>query len=349
MNAANQSHKEVSAREFLKPFNKFLDIPGATEVAVNKPGQVFVKTFAGWQQHQAPELTYSHLDSLALSLTVLNGIQKKSLNSLILPDGQRGQINLPPALMDGYLSYNIRIASSVVKSLEQLAVEGVFSNVRDVSFNKPTEDEAQRLLTETSFKRLEPHEVELLHLKREGRWVEFLELAVLSLQNMIIAGGTGSGKTTFGRSLIEKVPVTERIVTIEDVRELILPNHPNLVPMLFGEGPGRVTPKECLRAAMRMTPDRIFPAELRGDEAWEYLMSLNTGHPGSLTTIHANSGIETFGRLFALIKSSDVGRELDSSFIKDEIYKTVHMTLFFKKWKLVEVFYDPIFSKSKLE
>ena len=117
---------------------------------------------------------------------------------------------------------------------------------------------------------------------------------------------------------------------------------------LYGEGAGRVSPKECLRAAMRMTPDRIFPAELRGDEAWEYISSLNTGHPGSITTTHANSAIETYGRVFTLIKSSEVGRGLDSKLIKDEVYKTVHVVLYFERRQLVEVFYDPIFTKSKM-
>jgi type IV secretion system protein VirB11 len=321
---------------------------GADEIAINQPGELFVKRFTGWERFDVPELDLEHCKALSLAIATFNGQAERALNSVVLPAGERGQINRPPATLSGVLSFNIRIPSAVVKSLEQLAEEGCFAAVRDVSLNKITHEEAVAKMNATDFSRLEDWEVELLRLKREGRWVEFLTMAIRSKRNIIIAGGTGSGKTTFGRSIIEKVPFDERIVTIEDVHELFLPNHINRVALLFGEGSGRVPAKSCLKAAMRMTPDRIFPAELRGDEAWEYLMSLNTGHPGSLTTLHANSGVETFGRLFSLIKSSEVGRELDSDFIKDEIYKTVHITLYFEARQLKEIFYDPLFTKSKL-
>ena len=89
-------------------------------------------------------------------------------------------------------------------------------------------------------------------------------------------------------------------------------------------------------------------AELRGDEAWEYLNSLNTGHPGSLTTIHGNSAVELFGRVFSLVKGSKAGLGLDADYIHSEIYRTVHVCLFFKKRKMTELFYDPIYRNSKL-
>lgn len=171
---------------------------------------------------------------------------------------------------------------------------------------------------------------------------------MLYKRNIIIAGKTGSGKTTFARSLIEKVPPEERIITIEDVHELFLPNHPNRVHMLYGYGAGRVSADECLAACMRQSPDRIFLAELRGNEAWEYLNSLNTGHPGSITTTHANNALQTFERCATLIKKSDVGRQLEMEMIKLVLYTTIDVVLFFKDRKLVEVFYDPIFSKSKM-
>lgn len=111
---------------------------------------------------------------------------------------------------------------------------------------------------------------------------EFLEQAVLNKRNIIIAGKTGSGKTTFARSLIKKIPVEERIITIEDVHELFLEEHPNKVHMFYGENAGRVTASDCLESCMRQSPDRILLAELKGSEAWEYLASLHTGHPGTI-------------------------------------------------------------------
>ncbi|RCL02096.1 MAG: ATPase CpaF [Candidatus Tokpelaia sp. JSC189] len=99
---------------------------------------------------------------------------------------------------------------------------------------------------------------------------------------------------------------------------------------------------------MRLSPDRIFLAELRRNEAWEYLNSLNTGHPGSITTTHANNALQTFEHVATLIKKSEVGRQLEMKMIKLVLYTTIDVILFFKNRKLIEVFYDPVFIKSKL-
>ena len=172
--------------------------------------------------------------------------------------------------------------------------------------------------------------------------MEFLQKAILHHKNIIIAGATGSGKTTFARALIKKVPTSERIITIEDVHELFLPEHPNKVHMMFGTGTGRISADAALMACMRLSPDRIFLAELRGNEAWEYLNSLNTGHSGSITTVHANSAAHTFERVATLIKKSDVGRTIDLETINLTLKTTLEVVLFFKRRKLVEIYFDPI-------
>ncbi|MGZ4023292.1 MAG: P-type DNA transfer ATPase VirB11 [Flavisolibacter sp.] len=344
----NVDRRDQAVQQLLRPLRPYLDQPEVTELTVNQPCELWTKTFTGWVRHDVQELTGTYLHSLAIAVIVYNGIQPKSVVSVILPEGQRGQIVQPPACIDGTLSLNIRKHAPVVKDLEELAAEGAFTDVKDVSFNKPTAQEAQSLQERHDFKRLEPFEVELLTLKREGRIVEFLKKAVLEKRNMVIAGKTGSGKTTFARSLIEKVPTCERIITIEDVHELSLANHPNRVHMLYGYGAGRITADECLASCMRQSPDRIFLAELRGNEAWEYLNSLNTGHPGSITTTHANNALQTFERIATLIKKSDVGRQLDLEMIKLVLYTTLDVILYFQDRKLVEIFYDPVFAKEKM-
>lgn len=340
--------KDQAVLQLLRPLDRFLEAPEVTELSICRPGEVWTKTFTGWQVHEVPELTDKFLQALITAIIVYNGIAPRSVNYVVLPGGQRGTIAQSPAVIDGTLSFVIRKHSLVVKTLEQLDAEGAFDGYTDVSFNKPTEDEANRYLDVHDFTRLEPFEVELLKLKRDGTIREFLEKCVLYKRNVIIAGKTGSGKTTFARSLIEKVPGEERIITIEDVHELFLPNHPNRVHMLYGYGAGRVSAEECLAACMRQSPDRIFLAELRGHEAWEYLNSLNTGHPGSITTTHANNALQTFERVASLIRNSEIGRQLDMEAIKRVLYTTIDVVLFFRDRKLVEVFYDPIFSKSKM-
>jgi len=185
-------------------------------------------------------------------------------------------------------------------------------------------------------------------LKRERRWADFCRAAVLHHRNVIIAGKTESGKTTLARALVAEVPAIERIITIEDVHEMELPSHPNRVPLLFGTGDCRATADACLASCMRLTPDRIFLAELRGSEAWEYVMSLNTGHPGSVTTTHANSATHTVERVATLIKNSEVGRSLELSEVRRVLHTTLDVILFMENRRVRQVFYDPIFVRTNL-
>ncbi|WP_455474057.1 P-type DNA transfer ATPase VirB11 [Bartonella sp. B30(2025)] len=344
----NQLKKDQAVAQLLQPFDRFLEDPKVTELSICRPGEIWAKSFEGWQVHSMPELTDAFLQTLITAVIVYNGMSPKSINYVLLPGGQRGTIIQEPAVLNGTLSFMIRKHSLVAKTLEDLRDEGAFDDFIDVSFNKPSEQEVNNLLLQHDFTRLEPFEAQLLQLKRDGKIIDFLEKCILHKRNIIIAGKTGSGKTTFARSLIGKVPVEERIITIEDVHEIFLPNHPNHVHMIYGNSTDRVSAEECLDACMRQSPDRIFLAELRGNEAWEYLNSLNTGHPGSITTTHANSALQTFERCATLIKRSDIGRQLDVQMIKRVLYTTVDVVLFFNNRKLSEVFYDPIFAKSKL-
>ncbi len=115
--------------------------------------------------------------------------------------------------------------------------------------------------------------------------------------------------------------------------------------LLFGEGPGRITAQACLAACMRLSPDRIFLAELRGSEAWEYVQSLNTGHPGSVTTTHANGAVQAFDRIASLVKNSETGRGLEVGEIRRVLYATLDVVLFMAERRVTEVFFDPLHAK----
>lgn len=108
----------------------------------------------------------------------------------------------------------------------------------------------------------------------------------------------------------------------------------------------RVPAAECLAACMRQSPDRIFLAELRGAEAWDYLNSLNTGHPGSITTVHANSAVQTFERVATLVRASEAGRVLDMDTIRLVLRGTIDVVLYIEDRSVIEVFYDPVFARS---
>ncbi|SFJ36466.1 pilus assembly protein CpaF [Thermoflavimicrobium dichotomicum] len=138
---------------------------------------------------------------------------------------------------------------------------------------------------------------------------EFLIALIRGKQNLVISGGTGSGKTTLLNALACYIPEYERIVTIEDMAELRIP-HPHVAAMEARppnvEGKGEITIRQLVRNALRMRPDRMIIGEVRGAEAFDMLQAMNTGHEGSLTTIHANSPDDALDRLEAMVMMSDV-------------------------------------------
>ena len=132
-------------------------------------------------------------------------------------------------------------------------------------------------------------------------------------KNIIVSGATGSGKTTLTKALLLEIPADERLITLEDAAELRLDGHPNAVRLFYSkdeQGLARVTPKKLLEACLRMRPDRILLAELRSDEAYYYLRNVNSGHPGSITSVHASSAMLAFEQLTLLVKESPAGRDM---------------------------------------
>jgi len=339
--------RDTALLQLLRPLEPYLARTEVTELAVNRPGEIWLRSSAGWTRHELPELSAAYLDALTTGMAVYNGLALRSLASVVLPAGQRGQIVRNPACVGGMAPLTIRKHLPAVRTLSELEREGVFAGARDVSFNRPTPEETSREAARRDGGRLDDVEVELLTLKRDGTLAVFLRKAVQYRRNIVIAGKTGSGKTTLARSLVDEVPASERIVTIEDVHELALPNHPNRVHLMFGEGPGRVTAEACLAACMRLSPDRIFLAELRGSESWEYVQSLNTGHPGSVTTTHANGAVQAFERIASLVKNSEVGRGLEVSEIRRVLHATLDVVLFMAERKVIEVYFDPVYARAQ--
>jgi type IV secretion system protein VirB11 len=174
--------------------------------------------------------------------------------------------------------------------------------------------------------------------------MEFFRKAVEHKLNIVTVGGTGSGKTTFSKTLIDMYPTDRRIFTIEDAHELTTPNHPNSVHMFFSP---QISAKSVLASTMRMKPDHIFVTELRGDETWDYMMALKSGHNGSVTSVHANDCRGARYKIGSYIKQSEVGKGLDMSLIMREVETTIDVVVYFEKTYLKELYYDPV-NKLKL-
>ena len=304
----------TSVVEFLRPLRELLDAHGVMEVCVNSPGQLFIEGNDGWHIVPAPALTLERCLSLANAVATycdqqIN--QERPLLSATLPTGERIQFAIPPAVSRDTVSITIRKPTQLIKRLDDFERERLFEHLTD----RVGADRHSLLL-----------ELELLQLKTARRYADFLRLAVRRHQTIVVSGRTGSGKTTFMKGLIEEVPKDERLITIEDTAELTLPSHPNVVHLFYskdGQGTARVTAKSLLEACLRMKPDRIFLAEVRGDECFHFVRLAASGHPGSITSVHAGSCALAFEQMALLIRETGAAGGLTM----DEIKRLLHLVV----------------------
>ena len=229
------------------------------------------------------------------------------LLSATLPGGERIQIVLPPATLERTVSITIRRPSNALWTLEELEGLGLFESTRSVPPIPARQAELERL---------SPPDRELTDLLARRQFVPFLRRAIQLRKNVLLSGATGSGKTTVSKALILEVPAEDRLITIEDVKELSLRNQPNHVRLFYSQGAqgqAAVTPGQLLASAKRQRPDRVFVSELRtGEEVYDYLVSINTGHPGSITSVHADSAEMAFVALAQLMKRSQAGQGMST-------------------------------------
>jgi type IV secretion system protein VirB11 len=245
---------------------------------------------------------------------------QRPILSATLPGGERVQIVVPPAVESGTVSLSIRRPSSSIKTLEEYRSSGAFS--RYVWAKAPQFEER---LAE-----LDPIDRKLADHLDSNELGEFLTLAVEQKKNIAFVGNTGSGKTTLMKTVCQDIPRHERLITIEDVRELFLPNHPNRVHLLYskgGQGVAQVTPSDLIASNMRMKPDRVLLAELRGGEAFDFLKLLTTGHSGSITSYHAESCALAMERYVFMAKEHEQAAIYDADSLKRLVALTIDVII----------------------
>ena len=332
-----------------------LNRPGVTVVLINRPREVFLETSTGFERIESDRLDLMSQHQLASALSIFNSKHisyEHPIQSVTLPDGERGHIMMPPSCEDKTIVFAFRKPSNSRFSLEDYIDTGRLSGFQDVSAygvagQQQTDLELDtRHLRDVCDKMKLPNDVKLadwqyrmLDYKANGNFTAFFQEAINRRLNICMVGGTGSGKTTFTKALADLIPSNERLITIEDTHELSLPNHPNHVHLFYKE---HITAKMIVAACMRLKPDRIFLTELRGDEAWDYLSALNTGHPGGLTSVHANDARSVHYRIAQLAKESATGQTMDYDYILNTVRSTIDVICFFNKTYMTELYYDPV-------
>lgn len=279
----------VDALQALAPLKAFLEDDTVNDILINGAGSIYVEC------NGRLELTGLRFPSDTKVLAIANAIAAQAgreisphrpLVDARLPDGSRVNIIAPPLSVDG-TAISIRKFAKQAITLDVMAKQGNVSPAL----------------------------------------ADFLKICARCRLNIIIAGGTGSGKTTLLNALAEHIDTDERIVTIEDAAELRLPQ-PHVVrletkPMREGHPDEEVTIRDLVRNALRMRPDRIVVGEVRGPEAFDMMQAMNTGHEGSLTTIHANHPRDALSRLENMITMANLN--LPNPAIRNQISSAVHL------------------------
>jgi type IV secretion system protein VirB11 len=292
---------------YLGPLGPYLDADDVTDIYINRPNEIWVERLGGTvERFDVVGLDTLILERLSRQIAAQSsqGINREHpLLSASLPDGSRVQIALPPATRGDIA---IAIRKYVVSDLgvDDYDQAGAFDGLRAQSDRPPVH-------------------ARLKALRQKGDFAALLKLAVTERCNIFISGGTSSGKTTFLNALLKEVDDAERLIIIEDTPELKF-THENAVGMIASRsalGEAVITMEDLLNASLRMRPDRIILGELRGPEAFTFLRAVNTGHPGSMTTIHADSPERAIEQLVLLVLES--GTHLDRESIAHYVRSSI--------------------------
>jgi len=289
-----QSEKEqlLRAIDELDPIKKLLDDETVNDILINGDRGVFVERRGKLEKTDVKFDSDTTVFKLAEAIVKRVGRHihpRRPLVDARLPDGSRVNIIAPP-----------------------LSVDGTMISIRKFSKNTITLD----------------HMVENGNLSPQ--LAEFLKVAGKCRLNVIIAGGTGSGKTTLLNAVSQHILPDERIVTIEDAAELRLAQ-PHIVrletkPVIFGRNrEEEVTIRDLVKNALRMRPDRIIVGEVRGPEAFDMMQAMNTGHEGSLTTVHANHPRDAMARIENMVTMANLN--LPAAAIRNQIASAIHLVV----------------------
>ena len=256
-------------------FQSFLDIEGLTEIAVNRPGEIWTEINGDWTFHNNDGVTFDFCKRFSQTLASFRGDEigdTKPLLSATLESGERVQVVFPPACERNTISITIRKPSTRQITHKEYVANGFYDYVQSGKKHRTYDDE-------------------LLDLFRARNIAAFMELAVAAGKTIVFAGATGSGKTTLLNMLSFFISRNEIIVTIEDTPELKL-QQPNVrrfqIRNSVNDDMMNVDQQALVKASLRMRPDRIILGEIRDGTVVDLVSAASTGHDGTMCTVHAN-------------------------------------------------------------
>jgi len=301
---------------FLTPLKKFFAQPTVSEISINQPKEAWIEVGGDMTRYDIPEFDLAHLKSLGrlvAQATEQTISEENPLLSATLPDGYRIQIVFPPACETNTVAMSIRKQTIMNLDLDQYEAIGAF------------QDTVVR-------HELNPVDKRLRELLNAGNVKDFIKEAILAKKNIIISGGTSTGKTTFLNAALKVIPPTERIITCEDAREVMIPHIPNRVHLLASrgeQGRAHVDMTDLIQACLRLRPDRIMLGELRGKEAFSFMRAVNTGHPGSISTLHADTPELAIEQLVLMVLQAGLGITRDQ--IKAYVENVINVIIQLKR------------------
>lgn len=304
----------VTLDHLLSPLAQWLDDPKTEEVCINAPGECWIYSHGQFTRHEIG-LNAEEIEDIAIVAAAQRQQDVGNGRPLLATDLMgRGRLQavLEPCTAKGFPSLTVRRGSDDWPTLASLAKGGLFTNTRTGRRSRTRTDQV------------------LVDLYKEHRWEEFFATAVRAKKTIIGCGETASGKTHFAKAIVGEIPLSERLITIEDSPELRGLQHPNRVQMYYDKAAGEsgVRAAELVEAALRMRIGRLFLQEIRdGEAAIAFLMALQTGHAGGITTIHASHCTAVFDRLRVVIKQTAGGAAVSDADLMSQFHELVDVVV----------------------
>jgi len=310
---ASKNIPHTKALEILvrKHFDKYLNQEGITDICYNGGNSIFYMDQMGKWHEEPTGLNFE--DAMALATTAAVARQKsisasQPIMSADLPGGERIQFNIPPSVDRGKCVIAIRIPSKKEYTIEDYEKQGMFEFI---STSKPKTSKTDQ---------------ELIDLYKKKEFSSFLQKAVEYKKTIIFAGKTGSGKTTFVKSLIKYIPNDERLISIEDTKEIVFTHHKNSVNLYYPDNSkhdDELNASKLLKSCLRLLPSRVLLTEIRDAAAYDFIDAVKNGHYGSITSMHAGSVRQAFSRLMGMYRTHENAKGMPFEMIREDLLDLV--------------------------